>query len=369
MKYLQSVLLTLCVLVLASAVFAQRNFAGKVVEVVDGKTVVIELTGGGKLTAVLQYIEVPEPEQQLSQTVRDHLGQLVLGNVVVFRGGSISTGTLIVGELRRDGVDISQQMLRDGAAWHIPASVSGQLVDQGAVYADNQAMAKEQKLGIWSVPGMKPAWEFRAEKEEAARQKALAEMPKPAPEATPEVVTKTKRHSVEDQLKANARAELWPNVNLGVRDQSTGLAKDFDPVKKIGYFESRGVLVEMTAPKSSQKIECRAMYFYQTSDGGGVLGGGYVIGFLSQSKDNIFLKSNNLVVFADGKKFNIGPAKVTGKKGEYGVAELLFYKVSDDDMQEIAYADKLEVKIGAYTGVIGGELKNSMRHLLLAKRN
>jgi hypothetical protein len=260
-------------------------------------------------------------------------------------------------------------MIRDGAAWHIPVDVSGQNAQQGAAYAGNQTMARDQKLGIWSVPGLKPAWEFRAEKEEAARQKALAEMPKPTPEPTPEVTTKTKRYTTEDQLKANARNDLWPNVNMGVRDPSTGLAKDYDPVKKIGFFESRGAFLEMTTPKSSQKIECRAIYFYQGTEAGGVLGGGYVLGFLSQSKESIFLKSNSLVVIADGKKFNIGPAKVTGKKGDDGVSELLFYKVPDEDMQEIAYADKLEVKIGAYSGTIGGEMKNSMRHLLLAKRN
>ena len=45
--------------------YSQSTLAGRVVKVLDGKTVVIEISSG-KLTAELQYIEVPEPDSHFT---------------------------------------------------------------------------------------------------------------------------------------------------------------------------------------------------------------------------------------------------------------------------------------------------------------
>jgi len=370
MKHLK---LFLLILVLSCSAFAQRDFAGKVVEVVDGKTVVIELTGGGKMTAGLQYIEVPEPEQALSGVVRDHLGQLVIGKVVVFRGKAISTNTLIVGELRSGDVDISQQMLRDGAAWHIPVAVSGQNLQQGAVYADNQTMARDQKLGIWSVPGLKTAWEFRAEKEEAEarRQKELAAAKAAAakPEPTPVATAQKKRFTVEEQQNANAKLNFWPEVDAGKRDPSTGLVKSYNLEKKYGIVETGTAVLNLTGAKGEpRRIQASSFYIYFGSEGV-TTSGSYGIGFISESNDSVFQKTTGLLIVADGKKFTLKPLQfLTDKKGGKN-SEMLLYKLDEETMQNIAYADKLEVKLGTFsTAAINDETRNMMRHLMLARK-
>ena len=118
MSYLRPLQLISLLLVLVCSCFSQRIYNGKVVDVIDAKTVVIE-TETGKLTAEMQYIEVPDPEHPFYKTVNDHLKELVLGKKVEFRLQGFSsvkfTGRLYLGDL-----DIAQQMLRDGAAWRPP---------------------------------------------------------------------------------------------------------------------------------------------------------------------------------------------------------------------------------------------------------
>ena len=229
MKYLKLFPATLFILLLTQAAFPQSKFSGKVVDVLDGKTVVIQ-TVGGKMTAALQYIEVPEPEQPLYRTVAEHLRKLVINKRVEFRAQRVST-EVIVGQLVMDGTDVSQQMLRDGAAWHMGRDKTGQGVVEWTAYAENQSQARAEKLGVWSVPGLKPAWEFRAEKEEALRQKALAEKPPPVVvEINPVDQTKTpmRRWKPEEVLKATAGYNPWPDIN---KDQPGPLDRYRHPIR------------------------------------------------------------------------------------------------------------------------------------------
>ena len=145
----------------AISAYPQRKFAGRVVEVVDGKTCVVELPSG-KLTVVLQYIEVPDPEQPLHDTVKAHLTNLVLDKKIELMPlGVIKNRT--IGRLYVKGVDVSQQMLRDGAAWYSVAERSGQDEDESLVYQDNENQARSEKRGVWGVADLKPVWEYRAE--------------------------------------------------------------------------------------------------------------------------------------------------------------------------------------------------------------
>ena len=113
MKIIQYLALFIFVTCGSHSAFAQLKFNGKVVEIVDGKTVVIELETKNRLTAELQYIEVPEPQQQLHQIVKDHLQALLLGKFVEFRANALAP-TKTVGQIFSDGVDISQQMIKKG---------------------------------------------------------------------------------------------------------------------------------------------------------------------------------------------------------------------------------------------------------------
>lgn len=154
------IVLVFCLLFTFS-VKAQDSNYGKVTEIVDGRTMVITTTAGDKFNFLLFYIEVPEPEQELSQLVKTHLERLVLNKEVKLVSESKYSqgflGTIYLGD-----IDISQQMLRDGAAWYnLPEQSNASSRNE---YQQMESLAKSEKLGIWGVQGLKPAWEFRTER-------------------------------------------------------------------------------------------------------------------------------------------------------------------------------------------------------------
>src|SRR5687768_11383761 len=110
---LLAILLAAC-----SVVHAQTRLSGNVKEVVDGRTVML-VTGAGPVAVQLQYIEVPEQEQPFHSTVRDHLAKLAVGRNAEFVAVRMSGGRM-VGRVTVDGIDLSAQLLVDGAAWHEP---------------------------------------------------------------------------------------------------------------------------------------------------------------------------------------------------------------------------------------------------------
>ena len=90
---------------------AQRSaMFGEVVDVLDGKTVVLQ-AAVGRINVELQFIDVPAAGEPMNVIVRDHLRGLVMGKNVEYRIKNIlkdrSIGRLTVGDM-----DISQQMLR-----------------------------------------------------------------------------------------------------------------------------------------------------------------------------------------------------------------------------------------------------------------
>lgn len=160
------VILTIIFMIAASvAALAQRTIEGTVTQIVDGRTVVIETNAKQKLTVKLQFIEVPEPEQELSATVKDHLQKLTFNKTAQFvtRQMSLETSQM-TGRLTVGGVDVSQQMLRDGAAWYALPEKDSQNANERAEYQKIEATAKTEKRGVWGNANLKPAWEFRADK-------------------------------------------------------------------------------------------------------------------------------------------------------------------------------------------------------------
>ena len=91
MKNKNAILVLLSVALFAGSAFGQQTLKGKVVDVIDGRTVVIEISTG-KLIGVLEFLEVPEPEQPLSRAVKEHLKELVIGKNVDFRAMGIEPG-------------------------------------------------------------------------------------------------------------------------------------------------------------------------------------------------------------------------------------------------------------------------------------
>ncbi|HEX8247932.1 MAG TPA: thermonuclease family protein [Pyrinomonadaceae bacterium] len=379
MKYPRLILLIIFTLIFSVSAFAQRKFSGTVIDVIDGRTVVLEVLAGGKLTFELQYIEVPEPEQQLYQTVREHLQQMVYGKQVEFLPRGV-TESKTIGQLFVGGVDVSQQMLRDGAAWHVLPEVSGQEESQRDIYQNNEAQAKAEKRGVWAIEKLQPAWEFRAQKEGIRQQRQSTEPEKTVGQNQAVSNSRRRRWTVEEQMKANANnVQMWNDVRsakateaknvVGDGDGETsggGLLSNYFTSSKIGYTSTPSTFINASNGKSRVMLDHRTFYGYRGDQSSGVERDIFMLGFAVVSPSAKFTQSNSLTVIADKQKFVFARIVRFSREFPQGVAELLFYKTTPGVLKKIANARNVQVKIGQYSGTMGNDSRAALKDLLTA---
>jgi endonuclease YncB( thermonuclease family) len=358
MKFFKTLLMSGLLIFSAQMAFSQTRLDGKVVEIINGKTIVIETAGNSnRLIAELEYIEIPEPEQQLAQTVKEHLQKLLLGKDVEFIAKSLMEKKL-VGKVYLNNVDMSQQLLRDGAAWYAVLEKNRQDAAESENYQLTEAQAKLEKRGIWGVENLKPAWEFRAEKERAEKEKieAQAKIVKveetPKPKKKPTVIPKKFPNWLETQ-----KYETTNNIS--------GLMIGFNSKDKSGFVATPQYKIDLTDKENTQKVEIAVAYFYKESDkkaGENY----YLIGVESESGSWKFLKTNDLVVFADNEKINIGKAVRVAVEENGAFKETLTYKIKRTIVEKVANAQKVEFKISTYAGKLDNDLQNIVRSMLNA---
>lgn len=373
MKYSKLILFIVLTLVFSASALAQRKFGGTVVDVIDGKTVVLEMQTGSRMTFELQYIEVPEPEQPLYQTVREHLQQMVGGKAVECVARGVAENRTL-GQLFVGGVDVSQQMLRDGAAWHILPEKSGQAAAEGEVYQTNEAQAKAEKRGVWSIENLRPAWEFRAQKNEFKQREKVE--PETIGNQTQTVSTsKSRRWTVEEQLKANSKLQIWNDIRstqateaigaTGGETSAGGLLSQYFASARIGYTSTPSTFINASAGSSRVTFDHRTFYFYRGDQSSGIEKDIFVLGFLTVSPNARFAKANSLTVIADGQKFVFAKLeRLTGQTIK-GYMEILLYKVSPAVLKKIANAKNVQVKVGQYSGAMGNDSQAGMKDLLM----
>ena len=349
--------------------FAQREINGRVVEIIDGKTVVIEVGPSNKITAQLQFIEVPEADQPLYQTVKDHLERMLLGQKIALKPQRLIK-TQTIAQIFIGNIDASQQMIRDGAAWYAVEQKSGQEPLQSEIYQKTEAQAKLEKLGVWSIADLKPAWQIRAERVEAAKQQeilARAKAEKDAAEAAQKVVVKVKKPIVPQSLNRESQilaasdpaVKLPPNINL-----VGGLLVGYDPAVKLGLVATPLLKANFFDQSNQQTLAVQILYLYYDANESKGRQSVYLVCVDSESPDYKFLKSNDLIVTADNQKLVIGKAKRFVRKDDFGVKESLVYEIKNPVFKKIADAQNLDIKVGGFSRNLKGELQMTLHNLL-----
>lgn len=325
--FVLSIISAIALIFLAGTASAQYSIPTQIVEVIDGKTVVVAMPSG-KVRVELQYIEVPEHGQELHDIVKAHLRDLVMEKFAEYRPKSLLSGHAI-GQLTIKGIDVSEQMLRDGAAWHVPAEVSGQEKTQFDSYAAIEALAKSEKLGIWSLPAMQPAWEFRTRREELAKQ--LRQKEDEQWKAARLAPTKTKKRNV----RANpAFGEVGALVNRYDAETRSGLLSTmFLPgVTDASLPQVKNMALDVT--------------YYYKQNAAGERTGTFVFSAAFLSTAPQFLMNNDLVIWDKGKAIPIGKPKRFVSKKDDDVSETLMYSVPRATLERCAYNEDVYLKIG-----------------------
>jgi endonuclease YncB( thermonuclease family) len=322
---LLSIFVSISIFLFTGTATAQFSIPGQIVDIVDGKTVLFAMPSG-KVKIELQYIDVPESGQVLHDVVKDHLRGLVVGKFAEYRPKSMLSEHAI-GQLTVKGVDVSEQMLRDGAAWHVPFETSGQEKAEYNAYAAIEALAKTDKIGIWSFPGLTPAREYRTHCLELA---------------------KLARQRQEEEWKAAHTTRR----NVAVRKNMNGnpafgdvgaLFNRYDSETRTGLLSTMYLALTPDASWQGETNMAMDISYYYKEDWHGVRKGTFV---LSIAVIGTQLIGTNLVVLDEGKTIPIGkPTRVVSKRGEGG-GQILMYRIPRETIERCAKNEDVYLKIG-----------------------
>lgn len=286
---------------------AQVTMSGKVIDVIDGDTVVIEIPSG-KFEATLQFIEAPTREQAMFETVKQHLRQLVYGKSVVFRARTISYEAS-TGQLTLNDVDMSEQMLRDGAAWHVPVRFSAQSRDEYDRYASLEAAAKKENRGIWAVKGLASSWARRDKELETA--------------ATPR--------------KQIPRVGKWGDVNPKLSNVGA-LFNGYNAASKTGFLSTGISMVSLNDAGFEDrypnlKLYVDLTYWYKEEPTGRK--GTFVLTLISENDVAMFRRNQEMLLIIDNGKVAVGRGKRMESRSGGKVFEKLTFNISRSNMQHM----------------------------------
>ncbi len=345
----------------------QAIFSGRVVEVIDGRTLVVE-TSAGKITSQLQFVETPEPDQPLHQVVKDHLGRMAIGKMVAFRAQRVENGRTF-GLATIDGVDLGMQLIRDGAAWHEPRELSGQPATDAAEYAENQSLAKRENRGIWSIANLKTPWQLRAERRAALEREELARRSaKPARVGVSQFQTANRAGpaTVDRSWSGNSRPEvdIWGEVFAGVGKETRSLQTYTDPGRKFDAIYTPAAFVEMDGGKLDRRVEFRLLTVYVRDPAGNRIPV-YLLGFHSVAEDYYFsTRKSRLTVVADKRPLAFG-SPIHGQRADsvIGTRELFFYRLTKQQVKTIGKANKIEFRIDGMVGTVSVDAAEFLKEI------
>lgn len=144
--------------VLSQPVLAE-NLAGKVVNVIDGDTLVIQDAAKKKHTVRLAEIHAPERRQPYWRESAASLAKLCLRKEAKVDGSERDEKKRLIGHVVCDGKDAAAEQLRHGMAWGSPKSTR-----PTSGLPELEAYARLRKIGLWADENAVPPWEFAAKR-------------------------------------------------------------------------------------------------------------------------------------------------------------------------------------------------------------
>ncbi len=132
-----------------------KTLTGTVVRVADGDTFTLLVDGNRQIRVRLHGIDCPERGQPYSRAATDHLKALLAkGNIRVTEMDTDRYGRTI-GMVYAGGVNVNESLLANGLAWH------SSVFDQRPAWAELEALAREQQLGLWAERNPVAPWDWR----------------------------------------------------------------------------------------------------------------------------------------------------------------------------------------------------------------
>ena len=133
---------------------------GKVIEIVDGDSIVIE-SFNRPVKIELMGIDAPELKQNYGDVARQHLLDLVFDKTVTVEYFGLGEDGSIAGKVFLNRIDVAAQMVRDGVAWYDKGNANRLSETERQVYTDSEQAARNEQRGIWQESKPLAPWDFR----------------------------------------------------------------------------------------------------------------------------------------------------------------------------------------------------------------
>lgn len=139
--------------------FAAQAMAwkGKVVEVAEGDSIMVEHPDGNIVSIVLYGIDAPDHLQPFFKRSRKFTAGKVEGQAVNVEE-IVTDQNIISAIISHDGANLNEQVLQAGFAWVYREKCN---LDFCPDWLFLEAQAREKKLGLWQDENPVPPWEWR----------------------------------------------------------------------------------------------------------------------------------------------------------------------------------------------------------------
>jgi endonuclease YncB( thermonuclease family) len=133
-----------------------KTISYKVIGIKDGDTFVV-LMNGKEQVIRLDHIDCPEKKQPFGTKAKLFASDLCFGEFVYLKHKNKYDRykRLLAEVILTDGVNVNQELVRNGLAWHFKK------YSKNPYYAALEIKAKNNRVGIWSEPNPMAPWNWR----------------------------------------------------------------------------------------------------------------------------------------------------------------------------------------------------------------
>jgi endonuclease YncB( thermonuclease family) len=143
-----------CMMLVAAMVSAANTITGKVVEVIDGNTLMVR-AGAEQYRLVLLDIDCPDQGQAYAEAAAQHTRKALQGKTVtVTLAGKDRWGNYTGMVYLKSGKDFRHELVSLGMAWVSEKCTEAQLHTL-------QQQAQKEKRGLWADESPTPPWVYR----------------------------------------------------------------------------------------------------------------------------------------------------------------------------------------------------------------
>ncbi|WP_428740168.1 thermonuclease family protein [Tenacibaculum sp.] len=147
-----------------NVVLKDTTITGRVIGIMDGDTFKLLSQDSIQIRVRLANIDCPEKKQPFSAKAKQFVSDAIFGQQVTIHVLKKDRyGRSIANVIYNDSLDLSQELLRHGLAWHYLQ------YSKNPVLQKLEDQAKKEKLGLWQDKHPIPPWKWRKNKKKRTK--------------------------------------------------------------------------------------------------------------------------------------------------------------------------------------------------------